>query len=883
VVDLASPQATVKHELKTLRKPLAATILDDGELLAVVSSRHQVNIYRLSRDEARHIQALTLDNVPRALALSPAGTVLAVAYEGGIEVYALGENALATQRRAVRCIGVDSISFSSDGAMLLGSSADHQKTGMVTISLSCYTEMVAETDSQSQMWTTQILFPEITSDFSHVSLLPVQAEGDGGWIVGFDSQTHAFRAVKTKDSKTGSTYFVNPTTDDQQAEEPRPIAVPAAHPCGDLVALTFQGRGIWLYGLPDNYDLTPNTPLGLSGSDGDRRTSIDRISNQSVDQDTDSPRVRRIINQSYALIQGHQVADIPGITAARWIAPGESVENHSTAYRLVAVAPGGVSSSSLGEEVIPVDGGRLAIFDFERSAEDGETVETTVVVGEATPKLLKEQSANLDVEVELERRRTQLHRGEAGSPRNTIAERIGSTPQTFPSTRNITQRLPVVTPIITETLTNSPSTVGEEDNNDNNDNNNNILDAPYSNTQPRSRDSLYRAASAAAATRERYNPRNTRYETEFEQQMQDNDSDGWIPPPPPYSRDADEPLPEHLRRLLVPTMTEPLRRIPGTPLSFRRARTAQPEESAENERAQRRLSIRRINALSASPPWRRNFRDIPTTESATQVGRLRRPLPPGKIPPPMGPTDVNGLSQLNITSTTTPAISTLQASQAVTRPRFTDPLTSQPLNPPSLQERMDFPLPPLPQPESNPRAPPIRPFSQLIIPQVAVHPVNTERRASEGTRGFYAPNFSRVYLGDQGTPSNHRASESPARVSRNHSPVSNRSFTVSLPDLSTDAQRSHMEILRQNAQGRPKGPQGVQRRRSRSEGTPSSMRLTPENLHAAAGRSVSADTIDRRLRQNAEGPYDWRHRIEQWNIQTVNEQKKKSRTKCLVM
>ena len=53
------------------------------------------------------------------------------------------------------------------------------------------------------------------------------------------------------------------------------------------------------------------------------------------------------------------------------------------------------------------------------------------------------------------------------------------------------------------------------------------------------------------------------------------------------------------------------------------------------------------------------------------------------------------------------------------------------------------------------------------------------------------------------------------------------------------------------------------------------MRLTPENLHAAAGRSVSADTIDRRLRQNAEGPYDWRHRIEQWNIQTVNEQKKK--------
>ena len=257
-------------------------------------------------------------------------------------------------------------------------------------------------------------------------------------------------------------------------------------------------------------------------------------------------------------------------------------------------------------------------------------------------------------------------------------------------------------------------------------------------------------------------------------------------------------------------MTEPLRRIPGTPLSFRRARTAQPEESAENERAQRRLSIRRINALSASPPWRRNFRDIPTTESATQVGRLRRPLPPGKNPPPMGPTDVNGSSQLNITSTTTPAISTLQASQAVTRPRFTDPLTSQPLNPPSLQERMDFPLPPLPQPESNPRAPPIRPFSQLIIPQVAVHPVNTERRASEGTRGFYAPNFSRVYLWGSGYAVKSQSIRIPCpceqkSFSRQQSFV-HRLVTRSLDGRATKSHGNSSPECPRSPKGPPRGP-----------------------------------------------------------------------------
>lgn len=131
VLDVTSDSAAVKHELKIWRRPLNATILDDGSLLAVVSSDHQINIYSLTNEEASLIQDLKLTEVPRALALSPSGGVLAVAYSDKIEMYAIREGALTTERRAVRCDGVDAISFSSDGVMLIGSSSQSASSSQI--------------------------------------------------------------------------------------------------------------------------------------------------------------------------------------------------------------------------------------------------------------------------------------------------------------------------------------------------------------------------------------------------------------------------------------------------------------------------------------------------------------------------------------------------------------------------------------------------------------------------------------------------------------------------------------------------------------------------------------------------------------------------------
>src|SRR5205823_1678194 len=103
---------------------------------------------------------------------------------------------------------------------------------------------------------------------------------------------------------------------------------------------------------------------------------------------------------------------------------------------------------------------------------------------------LAEQSPNLDVEVELERRRTQVNRRVGlGLERNTQLARANSVAPPAGVRRSmahgsqVEQRRSSITP-------SSPDL--EEDTQ--------ILDSPYNNMQPRSRDTLNRAATAAAAT-----------------------------------------------------------------------------------------------------------------------------------------------------------------------------------------------------------------------------------------------------------------------------------------------------------------------------------------------------------------------------------------------
>ncbi|KAL2814541.1 hypothetical protein BDW59DRAFT_21002 [Aspergillus cavernicola] len=594
VLDVASEPAVVKHELKIWRRPLHATILDDGSLLAVVSSSHQVNVYSMANAEAKLIQNLKLNEVPRALALSPTGGVLAIGYNDMIEVYAVGEGALATERRAVRCAGVDSISFSSDGVILLGSSDNPQTGNLVTITVPLYGEQDADfsvKDVQIQMWTTQILFPDIVPDYSYACLLPLHTEGEGSWILGFDNQLGVFRAIGVNKTSSGTAYFVGPMSEDGVEEHP-PMMLASSDCQGELVALGYQDSGIWVHGLPDRLDIAP---VAKNTSELQIRPSTAQSQPTGVTASrTNLNRLQQAVTRPKVLIKGHRVTDMPGVTAARWV---RHTANMGEQRRLAAVAPGGVDHTMFGEEDVPLDGGRVLLLDFTRSVANGGVTELIIEIGEAEPMLLREQNSSLDTEVELERRRTRLHRG------NSAAIIRRGARESYPAASSSNRGRPRRN---SSYLSASSSEVGDGEIPA-------IPDSPYDNTQPRSQDTLRRAATAAAANRRRApsEPRRVYPNTPAPPIFQiphESDADNWVPPPPPYQQKPDAPLPDYLRRTLLPPSRRPSQSANNISESVRRSLSTRFSSDSSS-----RPSLQRLNTVAGR--MRRNMGDLSTSDN----------------------------------------------------------------------------------------------------------------------------------------------------------------------------------------------------------------------------------------------------------------------------
>ena len=547
VLDLTSDPPIVRRELKTSRRPLSASITDDGSLLAVLSTKHQANIYGLTDSGVKHIQVLVLDNPPRTITLASEGTVLAAAYEGGVEVFSLAANALSTDRRAVRCEAVDTLAFSGDGSMLVGSSLGQDDPSAVIITAPFYTENdpnVSNRDVHSRMWTTQILFPNNSSTCSHAVLLQSHVEGDGNWLFAFDHTLQSYRAVRTDDTRTGIAYFLSPPVS-RRYSMPTPAIAPTASAYGDLVVAGFSGTGIWLYGIPEKVDTAPDMgsvieraeqrnhgTMALTSATGHREPLMAYSpsvtgSSESIEEDSLAGRVdwRQSI-----FVKCRHLKSIDGLTAAQWVERSEAVAAGFSGRRLAVVAPGGVNAfaEEMGDEAMPVDGGRISILDFDYAPREGGSRVFTIEVGEKEPELLPEQHGNLDVEVALERRRTVRQTRGRGNRKLSLgrsATAIGAHSVDFNRgdySTNIDERL----------AGNSASQPPSPDN-----------------EHSRSPDSLHRAATAAGISRARYPPRpplgsaqgaasgHVMYRRQDGREIpHESDADNWEPPPPPYKR-----------------------------------------------------------------------------------------------------------------------------------------------------------------------------------------------------------------------------------------------------------------------------------------------------------------------------------------------------------
>lgn len=561
VIDAALDRLMVKRELKILRRPLSATITDDGSLLAVLSTDLNVNLYDLTSERPKHIRVVTLENTPRTIALSPTGSVLAAAYDNGIEVVSLDPDFSSNGGRAVKCYTVDAMSFSRNGTQILGTTLQSQNPSTVVLSAPYFSPEGQLTEqSVSALWTTSILFPNGSRDCSHAVLLPNAFDGEASWTFTYDRVFETFRAVRIDDLRNGTTYFTGPAADVDTTSKLLPSTLPCASGSGDLVAAGFHGS-IWIYGVPEELDASPAISNGSNSStDSEVTTPSSQTARRNSGPSLQSANRREPSNSRApqwqplydkfrnTFVQGRKISSLDGVKSLSWV---DGKDRTSLKERLIAVAPGVGTQPSLSEVdgMNPVDGGRISILDFDYTTNDGRKEIITIEVGAIEPEVLEEEQRDIDTEVAIVRRRTVAQRrGRSGNVTRSATRVVRPHAQALPSSQ-VPTSLPSEISHQLDPLENAEIGSIDEDPE--------VFDAPYSQSAPRSVNTLRRAATAAAANR-RLNPRAVagdhieyRRADGREEHPHESDADNWVPPPPPYSKEPVSTVPEYLQRAVL--------------------------------------------------------------------------------------------------------------------------------------------------------------------------------------------------------------------------------------------------------------------------------------------------------------------------------------------
>lgn len=573
IIDLRGPTISVERELKILRRPVATCIKDDGSLLAVLLTEMQVDLYDLTRTPPRHTQSFILDHSPRAIALSPCGNVLAAAYEGGIEVQALNPGTLATDRRSVKCDAVDALAFSFDGTQILGTTVHSAQPNTVILTAPYYDPGAqVSSDDISALWTTSILFPNTSRDCSHAVLLQESSHEEAYWTFTYDRSFETFRAVRIDDLRNGTTYFTGPISN--TPSKLLPCTLPSASAQGDLVSAGFQGKEVWIYGVPEDLEAVPDTPnssldvnAGLEGVV--RSVSGSSMRSRPRTQEAGERRVPQwqLLCDRYrnTFRGGFKAAELSGVSTVKWVA---SFGDSSLKERLVIAAKGATPAKPISMDDDGMDfedGGRLTLVDFDYGLEDGCVDEITIEVGTKEPEVLEEERRDLETEVAIVRRRTVAQRRENRSAVMRAATTSAWLPTGQTSEENeedaedddplLPRRITAVPtrprPASMATTETETQTVLEEVE---------ALDAPYSHTGPRSITTLRRAATAAANHRRHHPTTSTGAPIEYRradgraEHPHESDADNWVPPPPPYQKEDPGEAPAFLRHSMVPVL-----------------------------------------------------------------------------------------------------------------------------------------------------------------------------------------------------------------------------------------------------------------------------------------------------------------------------------------
>jgi hypothetical protein len=580
VLDVTGPQLDVKRELKILRRPVSTCILDDGTSLAVLSTDMQVDVYDLRKSPPKRTQSLVLDHTPRAIALSPCGGVLAAAYEGGIEVSSLNPGALPTERRSVKCDGVDLLAFSFDGTQLLGTTTASQLPNTVIITAPYFDPGSNAENDISALWTTSILFPNTSRDCSHAVLIQASSSEEASWTFTYDRSFETFRAVRIDDLRNGTTYFTGPTPNSSNPSTLLPSTLPSASHCGQLVSAGFEGKDVWIYGIPEDLEAVPNNTAASSDSAVQSPTRAN--SGRSAQAHVHGGRVPQwqvlCDKCRNTMVSGRKVTELSGVSAVKWVAGhGQTIQE-----RLVVAARGVLPPKPVTEEdgIDFVDGGRITILDFDYTVRDGDETHITIEVGTKEPEVLEEEQRDLATEVAMVRRRTVAQRKGAG-PGVTRAATSAARAEAL-----LRPPVPILAPVPDDDDDDDdplvPRRIGvpeaqrrlsvqvEEDHEEATlEEIQEALEAPYAHSSPRTGPTLRRAATAAAVNRRIHPSTATGGRIEYRradgraEHPHESDADNWVPPPPPYSKDDPGDMPSFLRHKPIEAGSIAVKQQPG--------------------------------------------------------------------------------------------------------------------------------------------------------------------------------------------------------------------------------------------------------------------------------------------------------------------------------
>lgn len=560
VLDMSAEEVCVKRELKISRRPVAAAIVDDGSVFAVLGSNQTVTLYDLTNKKARLMKTIPLENASRTIALSPGAEVLGAAYNGGIEVYSLHPDALPTDRRAVNCDPVDTLAFSADGSILVGTTLNCKTPTTVLVSAQHFsTDLPVE--GLAQLWTTQVLFPRSSRDSSHASLLP-EDDDESTWTITYDRVWQMFRAVRVDDLRNGHTYFTGPR-DSQTGSATPPTTLPAPTCDGRMVAAGF-GDKVWVYGIPSTLEPPPED----RSQDGGTSSGTPSRSNSTSGRATTSwvsgqlgtiamPQWQVLSdNNRNVSIGGKEVGELSSLSGIKFVKCANGTE------RLVAVAGGGVDSM-LGEggeeEFVAIGGGRVIIYDFGRTPRERSTTTISIEIGDGIQgpvETLEEQHNDIEVEVDIVRRRTVAQKRD-NDRRHNLRHHRHSDSESSASINNLNTSANFLSPAPPRTGP-APGPGGRRTFDGEDETSSEAIDLPYTPGEPRSRAAIFRAAEAARNVPQQAN--SSRYlhvvgpdgrpipQNQPIQETRNEDGTAWVPPPPPYTPRDNEapPLPQHL-------------------------------------------------------------------------------------------------------------------------------------------------------------------------------------------------------------------------------------------------------------------------------------------------------------------------------------------------